>query len=118
MRRSSHQFQLTKLMPVLASAGADPDTKQAAVWIVTDNADYDDLGTLVSGSWSFSPGGRARAIGARETAQALQLCDQAGIDVTVKAIWDDRPKILADLEQIQAHFPQTADLLHWLRQKH
>lgn len=69
-------------MPVLHRAGASYLTVQAAVWIVTDNADYDELGTLQLGS--------SRAIGVDPTVQAMWHCEQAGIDIKKKLIWTDR----------------------------
>jgi hypothetical protein len=87
--RSPNQAELVALMPVLNKAGADMETKQAAVWIVTDNANYSELGILVA-----SPG-NARAIGVNETARAMKICADAGIDITKKRIWNDK-KIIVD----------------------
>ncbi len=75
--------------------------RQAAVWIVTDNADYADLGILVRNSGS-------RAIDASDTARAMRLCDEAGIDVKRKAIWRDRKQIAAEVSE--------PDLKGWLEQ--
>jgi hypothetical protein len=44
IRRSPQQAELAILMPFLDKANVDYSTRQAAVWIVTDDADYDDLG--------------------------------------------------------------------------
>ena len=63
---------------------------QAAIWIVTDNANYDQLGTLV-----YTGGGRV--IDEEDTAKALKLLAQAGIDVKSKRIWLDRHRILAGI---------------------
>ena len=106
VQRSSHQAELTKLMPMLDRAGADIETKQAAVWIVTDNADYDDLGILVASQFGF---GGSRVINEQETATAMRICDEAGIDITRKAIWRDRQQIISGLKD--------GDLKTWLEQK-
>jgi hypothetical protein len=78
-------------MPVLNRAGAGTMVKQAAVWIITDDADYGDLGILVSG---FA---RTRAIGPEEAVRAMKLCAEAGIDLTRKKIWWDRFSLLSRL---------------------
>jgi hypothetical protein len=91
VQRSPNQEELATLMPVLNKAGAGTTTKQAAVWIITDNADYDDLGILVN-----SPG-NVRAIGAVEAARAMKICADAGIDITKKRIWNDRETIASKL---------------------
>lgn len=104
IRRSPAQAELRKLMPVLASSGSEYAVRQAAVWIVTDDADYDDLGVLVSGSSLWG----SRMIHELEAATAMRILHQAGIDVRRKAIWDDRATILAGL--------QDGELKNWLRQ--
>ena len=58
-----------------------------------NNASYSDLGTLVYGS----PYGGRRAINEYEAARAMQLCQEAGIDITGKRIWRDRNRILGGL---------------------
>ncbi|MDD5705060.1 MAG: hypothetical protein PHR35_03985 [Kiritimatiellae bacterium] len=102
--RSPHQAELELLMPVLERAQADYGTRQAAVWIVTDDATYAELGTLVTSS-TYSPTQR-RVIGAKEAARALQLCAEAGIDIDCKRIGSDKPVLLQDLGD--------SDLATWL----
>ena len=89
--QSPQQYELVRLMPRLARAGADELVRQAAIWIITDNANYDDLGILVD---SFT---RTRVIGPMHAASAMRIVDRAGIDITAKAIWQDRDRILAQL---------------------
>jgi hypothetical protein len=103
VQRAPQQRELAKLLPVLDKAGVNSETRQAAVWIVTDNADYDDLGVLVP------PGGGSRVIGETEAARAMQLCEEAGIPMARKAIWQDRPQILRGLAE--------GDLKKWLEEK-
>lgn len=100
--------ELTKLMPVLDKTGVSYEIEQAAIWIITDDASYDDLGILVRSFGPIAIGG-TRIIGEREAARAMQIIDQAGIDITKKAIWQDRSKILEKLPD--------GDLKTWLRQK-
>jgi hypothetical protein len=98
------QQELEKLMGALAkTAGLDSAVRQAAVWIVTDNANYAGLGTLV-GSIT-----RARVINETKAAQAMKAVDDAGIDITQKAIWWDRSQILQGL--------QDETLRNWLQQR-
>ncbi|MDR2138594.1 MAG: hypothetical protein LBP50_03470 [Tannerella sp.] len=89
IQHSPNRKELARLMPVLNKAGAGTTVKQVAVWIITDNADYDDLGILVSGF--------TRAIGPKDAARAMQICTEAGIDITRKRIWGDRQTILSEL---------------------
>lgn len=105
VQRSPQQKELTKLMPVLQKAAVSTEVEQAAVWIITDNADYDDLGTLVRGFGGFG----SRVILEGEAAQAMKIIDSAGIDIKTKAIWEDREIILRELAD--------KDLQAWLRGK-
>lgn len=93
---------LARLMTVLDAAYVDYDVEQAAIWIVTNNADYYDLGTLVSG-W-----GNARVILEDEAAQAMRLVDEAGLNITYYAIWNDREMIINGASAEQAR---------WLRER-
>jgi hypothetical protein len=106
VQRSPHQAELAKLMPVLERARVDTETRQAAVWIVTDDADYGDLGILVAGQSGF---GGSRVIHEQETARAMKICHEAGIDITKKAIWRDRQQIISGLKD--------GDLKTWLKGK-
>jgi tetratricopeptide (TPR) repeat protein len=96
VQRSSQQVELTKLMPVLERAKVDYKTRQAAVWIVTDNASYSSLGVLRV-SQSGGAGGR-RLIKEQEAARAIKICHEAGIDIMTRAIWKDRGRMIAALE--------------------
>jgi hypothetical protein len=107
VQRSPQQSELARLMPVLDKARAPYAVRQAAVWIVTDNANYNVLGALVSPS-QFEAFGGTRLIRESESARAMQLCDEAGIDIKGKAIWRDRQKILTGLA--------AGDLKVWLKQ--
>ena len=94
-QRVPNQEELTQLMPTLQKARADFRTRQAAVWIVTDNASYDDLGILQASSGGY---GGVRAIGPDDAARAMKICAKAGIDIKQKAIWQDRSEILEKLK--------------------
>jgi len=106
VRRSSNQTELLKLASVLDAAHLDTETRQAAVWIVTDNADYDDLGILIASRNGYSG---SRVINEPEAAEAMRTCVEAGIDITRKAIWNDRGRILRGLNE--------GALKSWLSQK-
>lgn len=96
VQRSASSAELVRLMAVLADARVDYATEQAAVWIVTDDASYADLGHLVSRPVGAIYGG-SRVIGAPEAARAMQLCAKAGIDIDAKAIVGDRDTIANEL---------------------
>jgi hypothetical protein len=106
--RSPQRAELVKLMPVLDKANAEYAVRQAAVWIVTDDASYDDLGTLVRGQFGISFGG-TREINEVEAATAMKICEEAGIRLAAKAIWGDRQEILKGLPD--------GDLKKWLQAK-
>jgi hypothetical protein len=82
-------------MLLIDRSHVDYATRQAAVWVITDDASYDELGILVRPS-SFGFGG-TRVIGLTEAGRALQICDEAGIDITQRALWRDRARLLDGL---------------------
>ncbi len=94
IQSSPSQFELELLMAELEKAGLDYIVEQAAIWIVTDDATYADLGTLVGG---FGFG--SRLILEADAARAMKAVDEAGIDITRKAIWADRDHILAAVDE-------------------
>jgi WD40 repeat protein len=98
---NSNNFELDQLMVVLPEAELPYEIEQAATWIVTDDANYADLGILVAGG--------SRVIHEMEVARALQLLDLAGIDVTKHSIWLDRETIIAGLDE--------ESLKTWLRER-
>lgn len=97
VQRSPFQDELARLMPVLNKAGVGYSTRQAAVWIVTDDADYNDLGILVNRS-QYDYYGGTRAINEVAAARAMKICADAGIDIYSKRIWSDRQEILEGLK--------------------
>lgn len=108
IQRSPHHDELAKLMPALDLAYANWTTRQAAVWIVTDDATYSHLGILVRQPVS-SAHAETRAIQEAEAAAAMKICDEAGIDITRKRIWGDRIDILKGLK--------GDDLRRWFERK-
>jgi hypothetical protein len=103
------QTELAKLLPVLGRAQVRAAIRQAAVWIVTDNANEQSLQTLKQ---SFYKQGCVTicqsSIGMPEIVRAMMIVEAAGIDVTRKNIW--RCKV--SLSSIP---PDDNDLLIWLR---
>jgi|GEM_PF-4400976 len=92
IERSPNQEELDKLLPVLDAENSAYPVMQAAIWIITDDATYDDLGTLVSKLPDGSKDG-ARLINEYEASEAMKLIEMAGIDIQSKAIWADRDRI-------------------------
>ena len=92
---------LVPILKALEDQGVSRDTYQAAVWIFTDNADWSDLGHLVSSG--------ARSIDADEAATAMRAVDQNGMTITTRAIWSDRGTILAGVTD--------ATLRSWLQSR-
>jgi len=97
----SHQRELEALAAVLSESAVDFDVEQAAIWIVTDDANYSDLGILVSG---FGFG--SRVIDETDTIRAMQLVEMAGIDISTRRIWADRTLLVGGTTDNQ--------LLTWL----
>jgi HEAT repeat protein len=88
---------------------------QAAVWIVTDNATYSELGILRNSQ------SMASAIGAFNATAGLRACQRAGIDIASRRIWDDRGALIAELEddEQRVYWPtevrqKAAVLREWL----
>jgi len=108
VQHSAHSLDLVRLMPVLDGAQVSYGVRQAAVWIVTDNVNYANLGRLVRRA-SWMPTGGSPVIRHYEAAQAMKICDEAGIEITQKAIWQDRATIINGL--------QDTDLKIWLETK-
>ena len=98
---SPHQKELKKLMHILEKTNVSYEVKQAAIWIVTDDANYRDLGSLTIEN--------IRLIREEEAAMALKICHKAGIKIEQKSIWHDRQRIIEGL--------QNEDLKKWLQHK-
>ena len=97
VRRSPNQKELEILMKVLSEEYVSSEVEQAAIWIVTDNADFDDLGILVRRS-AYDYYGGTRVIKEYEAARAMQICAKAKISIKRKAIWKDKSEIIKGLE--------------------
>jgi hypothetical protein len=85
LRNVMWQFQGMSLHPMIGSV-----IEQLALWIVSENAGYDDLAEHASASRVPIPVEQAVALAAAYT-------DSAGIDITQKQIWADRDKFVPAL---------------------
>ncbi len=94
--------ELTDIIAVLDESWESFEVIQAAIWIVADDARYRDLDMLVDED-------NERVIGPDEAGRAMQLVDEAGIDITRKHIWGDRTFILTRLDDWAVE--------QWLRQR-
>jgi len=92
-------------MAVLNKKNVPYSTEQAAVWIVTDNATYGGLGSLTTRSGN---GIQRRTIDETDTARAMRLCAEAGIDIKRKNVWRDRGHLLRNLS--------AGELKRWLEE--
>lgn len=99
IRSSSDQTELVKLMTVLKNVNVSFGIRQAAVWIITDDASFKDLSKLVSGYSGLIAS--HQVISRQDAALAMNICEKAGIDITKKAIWKDLEKIKDGLEQAE-----------------
>lgn len=98
VQRSPNQKELEILMNTLSKEHVSSEVEQAAIWIVTDDADYDDLGILVV---SYNGYGGSRVINEYEAARAIQICAKANISIKNKAIWKDKAEILNGLKSVE-----------------
>jgi hypothetical protein len=96
VERPTHVEDLSRVVAALGRVDVPFAVRQAAVWIVTDNASYSDLGSLVSRP-AGRPFGGTRVINETHTARAMKLIDSVGIDISAKAIWKDRALILGNV---------------------
>lgn len=88
VQRAPRPRELARLMRALGKAKASSATRQAAVWIAAGDASYADLGILLR----QRPDGltNERVITEHDAVLAMRLCEQAGLDITHRAIWQDR----------------------------
>jgi WD40 repeat protein len=102
---------LAKLMASLKGGKIAYAIKQAAVWIVTDDADYIDLGKLVTRTSRFGENPlfatSVRTIQEPDAVAAMRLCAGAGVDIKTKAIW-------GKARDLHARLP-AGELRDWLR---
>jgi hypothetical protein len=92
---------LTRIIDQINSVQVDYPVEQAAVWIVTDDATFDELGLLVEGS-RFG----TSIIQETDAVRAMQLVDAAGLSIRSRAIWGDRSQLIGNVTQ--------PDLATWL----
>ena len=104
MVRTSEVPEVTKVIDQLNSTPVDYPVEQAAIWIVTDDATFDELGMLVGGSRYGSA-----LIKEDEAVRAMMLVEQAGVEIPKYAIWRDRQLMLPNVTD--------ADLVTWLDEK-
>ena len=95
------QQDLKRLAPLLSQAQSSFETQQAAVWIVTDDSSFEELGSLRSRD------GSSRLIMPEHAARALQMCLEVGIDIRKRKIWSDRHALVHELPD--------GGLKEWLR---
>jgi len=101
VRRAADTPDLFKLIVALNANAVDYPVEQAAVWIITDDATFDDLGMLVEGS-RFGKS----IINEKETLSAMMLVDKNVNAIREYAIWGDRYKFITSLDD--------RDLSTWL----
>ncbi len=83
----------------LAAAHASGAVSQAGIWIVSDNASYRDLGTLVRSGPETLPNGvgvyhvNDRVIHDDDAARALHVLSDAGIEIAHRRVMEDRDTI-------------------------
>jgi hypothetical protein len=104
MVRASELPEMGKVIAQLNKTRVDYPVEQAAVWIVTDDASYDELGMLVGGSPFGAP-----LILEEDAVRAMMLVEQAGVDIQKYSIWGDRYALLTEVTD--------TDLVDWLSEQ-
>ena len=99
VKRLPDESEIAIAARAVSAAHASTAVSQAAIWIISDDADYDNLGELVEGA--------SRVINQTEAAQAMKILDRAGINIRQKRIWNDRIAI--------ANGTSDTALAAWLR---
>jgi len=87
VRRLPQQVELATAVKALDAAHAAYPIVQAAVWIITDDATFDGMGTLVRRPVGAPPGTGTRVIDAEDAARAMKTLADAGLNIKRKAIW-------------------------------
>jgi lipopolysaccharide export system protein LptC len=82
-------YTLKLVIDQVNQAGVDFPVAQAAVWIASDDASFDELGVLVKDSRFGAP-----IIDENAAMRAMMLVDQAGLDIHRQAIWKDFNQLL------------------------
>jgi hypothetical protein len=90
IQRTPESPLLTKIIDKLNSTKVDYPVEQAAIWIVTDDVTFDELGILVEGSRFGSS-----IINENDTLRAMMLVDEAGLHIRDYAIWEDRMQLIS-----------------------
>jgi hypothetical protein len=97
IRRLPQQEELAIVLSALALARAPYPVIQAAIWILTDDANYDALGVLVRRVGSETR--TTRVIRGEEAGLALRMMAGAGVNVTKRSIWRDRRRIASGVKE-------------------
>lgn len=101
IQRTPKSPELTMVIDKLNSVKVDYPIEQAAIWIVTDDASFDELGMLVEGS-RFG----TSIINENDAVRALMLLDEAGLPIRSYAIWGAREQFIGKVSE--------PDLTAWL----
>ena len=108
LQRHPASDDLSTLVAFLERESPEAEFKlvQAAIWILTDDADYEDLGKL-RGSVPTRPWADSfRMIKEPVALRAMQTIHAAGLDVTSRRIWQDRQELREAVDD--------SDLTDWL----
>lgn len=95
VRRLPQQAELATAVKALDGARASYPIVQAAVWIITDNATFGGMGTLIRRPFNSPLATGTRVISPDDATRALKILDGAGINIERKAIWLQDRQILA-----------------------
>jgi hypothetical protein len=101
IQRIPRPYKLAKIIDELNITRVDYPVEQAAIWIVTDDATFDELGMLVEGS-RFG----TSIVNEEVALRAMMLLDQAGLNIREYAIWGEHSQLMVKVTD--------SDLSAWL----
>ena len=99
--------ELTRAVQAVTLFSDSIEVRQAAVWIITDNSNFAELGAL-GGRRAGDPGRGGRLISADDAALALKLMQDAGVSTQGRRIWQSRLYMIGEV--------RDPTLRQWLQQ--
>lgn len=94
----ARSHELTRAVQAVTLFSESIAVRQAAVWIITDNASFAELGSLVSRR-AGDPGRGGRVISADDAALALKLMQDAGVSTQGRRIWQSRQDMVGEVRE-------------------
>jgi hypothetical protein len=108
VQRLPNDTLLSKVARILDEVSVSIAVRQAAVWIVTDDANFQDLGILTTGG--ISGLSSARTIDEMDAWCAIAICSAAGVDVYSKRIMRDDRALAEEFNKDDVRWVRLRDM--------